>query len=129
MSDVAAAFEAFPEPQRNQLLEVRNLIYETAATTPGVGVLTETLKWGEPSYLTEASKSGSTIRLGLSKPERSAALFFNCQTTLISDMRAQFGDLFTFQGDRALLLPGGPLPTSPLAICLAMALTYHQRKT
>lgn len=63
-ADVAVAFAAFPDPVRVQLLEVRRLIFATAAETSGVGPLTETLKWGEPAYLTEATVSGSTIRLG-----------------------------------------------------------------
>lgn len=46
---------------------MRRLIVATAAETSGVGPLTEMLKWGEPAYLTEATVSGSTIRLGLPK--------------------------------------------------------------
>ncbi len=59
---VAAAFSVFPDRVRARLLEVRDLIFETAASAGGVGPLTETLKWGEPAYLTEATGSGSTIR-------------------------------------------------------------------
>ncbi|WP_343070060.1 DUF1801 domain-containing protein [Aminobacter carboxidus] len=126
---VAAAFDAFPSPVRARLLEVRALILATAAQTPGVGPLTETLKWGEPAYLTEASGSGTTIRLGWPKPEgQTCAVFVNCRTTLVEHFRAHFGDVFTYQGNRAILLDAsGPLPTEPLAICLAMALTYHRR--
>jgi hypothetical protein len=61
---VAAAFSIFPAGVRARLLEVRELIFETAADIKGVGPLTETLKWGEPAYLTQATGSGSTIRLG-----------------------------------------------------------------
>lgn len=126
---VAAAFNAFPPSVRARLLEVRALILATAAQTPGVGPLTETLKWGEPAYLTEASGSGTTIRLGWPEPEgQTCAVFVNCRTTLVEHFRAHFGDVFTYQGNRAILLDAsGPLPTEPLAICLAMALTYHRR--
>ena len=35
---------------------LRQLIFETAAATEVVGELEETLKWGEPSYLTPKTK-------------------------------------------------------------------------
>jgi hypothetical protein len=126
---VAAAFDAFPSPVRARLLEVRALILATAAKTAGVGPLTETLKWGEPAYLTEATGSGTTIRLGWPKPGgETCAVLFNCRTTLVEHFRAHFGDAFAYQGSRAILLDvSGPLPAAPLAICLAMALAYHRR--
>jgi len=128
-SVVSAAFEAFSEPTRIQLLRIRRLIFTVAEKTPGVGPLTETLKWGEPAYLTAASRSGSTIRLGASKSQANmAAILFNCRTTLVETFRAHFPDAFAYQGNRAILIPSSvPLPESALAICLAMALTYHQR--
>ncbi len=66
---VASVFDNFPKADRKGLLKLRALIFETAAQTRGVGQLNETLKWGQPAYLTPVSKSGSTIRLGLPKPE------------------------------------------------------------
>ncbi len=128
-AEVAAAFAAFPEPVGLRLLEVRRLIFATAAETAGVGPLTETLKWGEPAYLTEATSSGSTIRLGRPKsPEGVGAVLFNCRTTLVETFRAQFPEAFSYQGNRAILLdPSVPMPAEPLAICIAMALTYHRR--
>ena len=61
---VLAAYEAFPAAVRQKLLDVREILLATAANTPGVGEIEETLKWGEPAYLTHRPKSGSTIRLG-----------------------------------------------------------------
>ena len=113
-----------------RLEAVRALILETAAATPGVGRLTEALRWGEPAYLTKASKSGSTIRLGWSpaSPGR-CAVYFNCKTSLVESFRAAFPESFGFEGDRALLLDlDTPLAEAALAQCLAAALTYHQRK-
>jgi len=43
---VAAVFAAYPARVRAKLLALRRLILETAAKTPGVGALEETLKWG-----------------------------------------------------------------------------------
>jgi Domain of unknown function (DU1801) len=127
---VAAAFAAFPAGVRARLLEVRNLIFETGAAIDGVGPLTETLKWGEPAYLTEATGSGTTVRLGRSRsPERECAVLFNCRTTLVDDFRSQFPDVFAYEKNRAILLDDRePLPKAPLSTCLGMALTYHRRR-
>lgn len=128
-ADVAAVFAGFPADARARLLSLRRLIYETADALTAVGPLTETLKWGEPAYLTEASKSGSTIRLGWKRasPNR-VALYFNCKTTLVEGFRAQFADELTFEGNRAILVPiTGPLPEKALASCVAAALTYHRK--
>jgi len=129
-ADVAAAFSAFPAGVRARLLEGRDLIFETAAAIENVGPLKETLKWGEPAYLTEATGSGSTIRLGwFRSSERACAVLFNCRTTLIDDFRSQFPDVFAYEKNRAILLDANkPLPEAPLSTCLGMALTYHRRR-
>jgi hypothetical protein len=127
---VSAAFSVFPDHVRARLLEARDLIFETAANIEGVGPLTETLKWGEPAYLTEATRSGSTIRLGwFRSSERGCALLFNCRTTLVDDFRERFPGVFAYEKNRAILLDARePLPKAPLSVCLGMALTYHRRR-
>ena len=129
-ADVAATFSAFPERVRARLLQARDLIFETAAAIERVGPLTETLKWGEPAYLTEATRSGSTIRLGwFRSSERECAVLFNCRTTLVDDFRERFPDVFAYEKSRAILLDARePLPKAPLSSCLGMALTYHRRR-
>ncbi len=128
---VAAVYDAYPAQARKRLLALRQLIFNTAARQPGIGPLTETLKWGEPAYLTQATKSGTTIRLGWSPKHPSAAsLFVSCQTSLIEDWRAQYARDLTFIGNREIRFPlGQPLPAAPVRHCIAMALTYHQRKS
>ena len=128
--DVAAAFDAFPLAARERLAAVRALVFEVALDTPGVGPITETLRWGEPAYLTQASKSGSTIRLGITKgAQMRCAVYLNCKTSLVEEYRAAFADVFAFEGNRAVLLdPNEPLPREALAQAIAMALTYHRRK-
>ena len=71
----------------------------------------ETLKWGEPSYLT---KSGSTIRMDWKrKSPHQYALYFNCNTSLVDTFKALYRSFFTFEGKRAIVfreadeLPGG----------------------
>ncbi len=54
---VAQAFEACPPLARKKLLALRELIFDTAAGTPGVGALEEeSLKWGEPADVTYHQK-------------------------------------------------------------------------
>jgi hypothetical protein len=124
--EVSRAFDAFPAPIGKRLLQVRELIFATAAAHEEVGRLTETLKWGEPAYLTEKTGSGSTIRLGRVKDCEHAAILFNCKTTLIDTFRERFPDQFEYRQTRALLLPvAGALPKRPLSVCLSLALTYR----
>lgn len=127
---VVEALGRYPEPIKLRLLQIRDLIFAVAAETEGVGPLTETLKWGEPAYLTEASKSGTTIRLGVSRSAPGqCAVFVNCKTTLIDTFRTHFADNFAFEGRRALLIPAtGDICREPLALCLRAALTYHRQK-
>lgn len=127
---VAAAFDRFSPPVRRRLLELRRMIFKTAAALDGVSPLTETLKWGEPAYLTEQSKSGSTIRLGAVKSsDTTCAIPFNCNTTLVESFRSQFSDVLAFDKNRAVLVDlTGPLPEGPLSSCVAAALTYHRRQ-
>ncbi|WP_417600299.1 DUF1801 domain-containing protein [Pararhodobacter oceanensis] len=131
---VAAAFARYPAELQATFAAIRALIFEVAAGSDSIGPLTETLKWGEPAYLTEASGSGSTIRLGTVKsaPECCAVLF-NCQTSLVESFRSQFEGVFTFDKNRALIVPHGDMasadfPRDALAQCLHSALTYHHRE-
>tara|TARA_R110002012_G_scaffold289175_1_gene482134 strand:+ start:181 stop:591 length:411 start_codon:yes stop_codon:yes gene_type:complete len=122
---VAAAYESFPQPEREGLLALRDLIFATAAETPGVGPLEECLKWGQPAYLTPQTGSGSTIRLGLPK-QGGFALYTNCRTTLIPDFRSLFPDDFQYEGNRAVhFKEAAPLPLDPLRLLIRSALTYH----
>ena len=124
--DVNRAFGALPAPIGKRLLQVRDLIFATAAAHDNVGRLTETLKWGEPAYLTDETGSGSTIRLGRVKDSEHPAILFNCKTTLIDAFRERFPDQFEYRQTRALLLPVfGELPKQELTVCLSLALTYH----
>nr|WP_249806852.1 DUF1801 domain-containing protein [Bradyrhizobium sp. 1] len=124
--EVSRAFDALPAPIGGRLLQVRDLIFATAAAHDEIGRLTETLKWGEPAYLTDETGSGSTIRLGRLKDSGHAAILFNCKTTLVDTFRERFPDQFEYRQTRALLLPmAGRLPKQELTACLSLALTYH----
>lgn len=128
---VAQTFAAYPPDLRRRLMLLRGLILDTAAATPGVGEIEETLKWGEPAYLTSASKSGSTLRLGPIKSSPSQyALYFNCKTTLVDTFRTLFPVELRYDGNRAIVLHAADaVPRDALAFCIQAALTYHRRKS
>ena len=129
-AEVAAVFAGYPPEMRKRLRVLRKLILDTAKSTAGVGRLEETLKWGEPAYLTSESKTGSTIRIHWKESTpRQYRMHFNCKTTLIETFRSEFAGLFTFEGNRSLVFEEHEsVPVGPLSICIAMALTYHRNK-
>jgi Domain of unknown function (DU1801) len=129
-AQVTKTFEAYPAAMRDRLLILRKLIFEVAHEHPAVGALEETLKWGEPAYLTSASKSGSTIRLAwkAKRPDQ-VSMFFNCQTNLVETFRTLFPTGLEFVGHREVALPmAQKLPLAELALCIEAALTYHLRR-
>ena len=128
--EVAAVFSRSPLAARGLLSELRELIFETAATRSEIGPIKETLKWGEPAYLPKRPRVGTTIRLGWDEAGQVIRLFVHCQTTLIKDWRDLYDAELTFVGNRELRLPTTKaLPITALKHCVAMALTYHLRKT
>ena len=126
---VDAVFAAYPRPIKAKLLALRRLIFDIAKATKGVGAVEEALKWGQPSYLTSESKSGSTIRIDQVKSEAGQyAVYFHCQTNLVETFRELYPQL-SYSGNRAILLDAGaPLPKAELGHCVALALTYHLHK-
>jgi hypothetical protein len=126
---VAAVFEAYPKPLRSRLLALRRLILDTARTTEGVGALEEALKWGQVSYLTRETRSGSTIRIDRVKSAAGRyAVYFHCQTDLVATFRELYPGL-NYGGNRSILLDASEtLPETALRHCVALALTYHVNK-
>jgi len=126
---VAQVFEAYPPQVRGKMLALRELVLRTAAKTSGVGPLEETLKWGEPAYLTTQSKSGSTVRMDwkAKRPEQ-YSMYFNCQTKLVETFKTLFPKDFQFEGNRAIVFKlADAVPLDSLAFCVAAALTYHRK--
>ena len=125
--DVQSVIQSYPKEARAGLEILRGIIVESAEETEGVDYLDETLKWGEPSYLT---KNGSTVRIDWkeSDPEY-IAMYFHCQTTLVDTFRELYRDLFNFDGNRAILFKiGEKVPAEELKHCVSLSLTYHKRK-
>ncbi|HQX12782.1 MAG TPA: hypothetical protein PLV19_01230 [Nitrosomonas sp.] len=82
-----------------KLLALKEFIFQTALTTEGAEELEESLKWGEPAYVTE-NKSGSTVRIDWKKKEPNYyAMYFNCKTNLVETFRILFPNDFRFEGE------------------------------
>ena len=128
--DVKNIIDSYPVAAGKRLMQIRQLILKCAAQDDAIGELTETLKWGEPAYLTEQTGSGSTIRIGFKdKSPDTVAVYFNCQTTIVKDIQQRYPNQFNCENNRALLLPvKKPLPKKELSECLAIALKYHLNK-
>jgi hypothetical protein len=127
---VDAVFDAYPRPIKAKLLTLRRLIFDTAESTEGVGALQETLKWGQPSYLTPETRSGSTIRVDQVKSAVGTyAIYFHCQTNLVETFRELYPNEFSYGGNRCIVLDAkDALPKAELRHCIALALTYHLNK-
>ena len=124
---VSEAFDRYPADINKAMLTLRQLILNTATETDGVTSLEETLKWGEPSYLT---KGGSTIRIDWKQSNPNEyAMYFNCQSKLIDTYRELYSDVLSFEGNRAIVFKvGSELPVNELKHCISLALTYHKVK-
>lgn len=59
---VEAKFESYPPVVRRRLLALRELVFRTARAHPEADEIDETLKWGEPAYVT-TNGAGSTVRI------------------------------------------------------------------
>lgn len=119
-------FESFPKEIRSELMRLREFILEVAKECE-LGSVEESLKWGELSYL---AKGGSPIRIGWRpKSPDEYCLFFHCQTALVETFKEIYGDLFAYEGNRAILLQRSKtVPIEELKHCVRLALRYHKRK-
>ena len=129
-SPVRDVIQSYPKDAQKYALALRELILDTAAHDPRIGPLTETLKWREPSYLTEKTKSGTTLRFDWKSQKPSKmGIFVNCKTTLIAGFRDLFADELEFEDTRAIWLNlDKPIPRDILRICIGKTLTYHLDK-
>ncbi|WP_291378768.1 DUF1801 domain-containing protein [Demequina sp.] len=124
---VAAAIADYPDAHRDTLLALRALVYEVAQRTEGVGPVEETVRWGQPAYVT---RTGTTIRLAAARGDDDAVgVYTSCQTPLVADFATEHGDRFAYDGVRGIHVAAGePLRTRELADFLESALTYKLRK-
>lgn len=125
--NVRDKFSSYPEHIREKLLFLRKLVLDTADEIEGIDEVEETLKWGEPSYVT---KSGSTVRMDWKEvtPDQ-YAMYFHCLTSLVPTFRQLYGDTLRFEGDRAIVFhEDDDIPVEALTHCIELSLLYHKVK-
>lgn len=117
--------DTYPHAAQVKFAELRSLIFEVAKDNQ-LGDIEETLKWGQPSYL---SKFGSTVRLHWQhQMPDSIGVYFNCKTSLVETFKEVFSDSLSYDGKRIVLVPLlKPTPVE-LQTCFLMALNYHRLK-
>lgn len=120
-------FSNYPEFVRDKMDQLRKLIIETAEETEGVKDLEETLKWGEPSFVT---KHGSTLRMNWkAKTASQYAMYFQCSSKLVDTFQLVFGNKFQYEGKRAIVFDiNQELPKEELKQCITATLRYHEVK-
>ena len=125
--EVELVFANYPDSVRDKMLALRALVVEAAKEIDGLTNLEETLKWGEPSYLT---KNGSTIRMDWkSKAPNQYAMYFKCTSRLVETFKILFKHTFDFEGNRAIVFQiDDKIPKMELEACIKAALMYHKVK-
>lgn len=122
-------FDSFDPNIRKKLLQIRDLIFATGAEIDAVGEITETLKWGEPSYVPLRQRVGSPIRINAIKDKNKFAVYFNCQSNLIPTFKQLYPTTFNFEGNRSIVFDNKDMiPIKELEHCISIALTYHLNK-
>lgn len=124
---VQDVFDKYPDEIRPKMMKLRQLILDAAESEERVTKLEETLKWGEPSYLT---KHGSTIRMDWKeKAPDQVAIYFKCTSKLVPTFREVFGETFRFEGNRAIVFGlEEEIPEAELKACIRAGLMYHKVK-
>ena len=126
-AEVKKIFDSYPNNIRSKMMVLRQLILDTAKEMDDIKSIDETLKWGEPSYLT---KGGSTIRMDWkkSKPEQYAN-YFHCKTKLVDTFKELYKSNFNFDGNRAIVFNvKDKVAVNELKHCISLSLTYHSIK-
>ncbi|XCF05636.1 DUF1801 domain-containing protein [Tamlana crocina] len=124
---VESIFKNYPEMVGQQMHYLRELVIKTASEIEGLEKLEETLKWGEPSYVT---KQGSTLRMDWkAKTPNHYAMYFQCTSRLVPTFKTIYKNTFTFEGHRAIVFKlDEKIPENELKHCITLALTYHKIK-
>ncbi|MDC7995635.1 DUF1801 domain-containing protein [Altibacter sp. HG106] len=124
---VHTVIDAYPELVQEKLKNLQDLVLETAHETPEVTTLEITLKWGEPSFVTNV---GSTLRMDWKeKTPDQYALYFQCTSRLVDTFRLVFDEKFKFEGSRAMIFHlDQKIPETALKECIKACLRYHKVK-
>lgn len=124
---VKKRFENYPKEIKPKMIYLRKLVLDTASNMDNVSSITQTLKWGEPSFLVE---HGSTLRMDWkSKKPNQYAMYFKCTSKLVSTFREVFGEIFKYEKNRAIIFNlEDNIPEYELGECIKATLRYHKVK-
>jgi hypothetical protein len=111
-------------------MSLRQPFFDVASSTEGVGKLEETLKWGDPSFLTSETKSGSMIRINWKGKKRNQyAMYFLCQKNLVKTFKKRYPTKLRFEGNQAIIFGiDEQIPIKDLRQCILLALTHKLSK-
>lgn len=126
--EVKEVFQNYPSEVKHKMHEIRELIIQVAQETEEIQALQETLKWGEPSYI---SKLGSTLRIDWKeKNPNNYSIYFKCTSKLVPSFKSVYGDVFNYEKNRAIIFNiNEELPDKvKLKECIKAALLYHKLK-
>ncbi len=120
-------FASYPRGVRGKMKVLRKQILSAARKCADVEEVHETLKWGEPSYLTPI---GSTVRIDWKeKAPDQVAIYFKCTSKLVATFREVYGDTFRYEKNRAILFGlDEDIASDALTECIQAALRYHKVK-
>jgi hypothetical protein len=124
--EVENIFLAYPEPLRSSLLEIREMIFAQAVllNIP----ITETIRWWQASYIPVAKNTGTTIRID-TFGDTQVAIFFNCKTSIVQDIKNRFADQIQYSKNRAIVFNAEQaLPTEIIKYAIQAGLTYFKQK-
>ena len=125
-ASVKKRFDLYPAHIRHSMEVIRQVIFDVASEH-GINEVEENLKWGEPSYTV---KGGSPVRIDWKpkSPDR-YAIYFNCNTSLVETFKEIYGNLFNYEGNRAIVFQvEDKIPMAEFRHCLSLSLRYHKIK-
>ena len=126
--NVESLFLSYEENCRNRLMEIREIIFDISKKNKIIGELSEEIRWGQATYITKETKSGSSVRLRIFGNNK-IAIFFHCKTILVSRFRALYSNKLAFSKNRAIILdPKQELEVDTISHCIFMSLTYNLNK-
>jgi hypothetical protein len=125
--EVEKVFANYPDFVQGKMQKLRALVIETAEEISGLTDLEETLKWGEPSFVT---KNGSPLRMDWKeKTPDQYAIYFQCTSRIVDTFRLVFDHKFQYEGNRAIIFQlNQKIPIEELKECIRAALIYHKVK-
>lgn len=125
-TEISERIRDYPSAAQQRLVYLLRRI-EYIANELGREQVTQSLKWGEPSFTVVG---GTPVRFGWnpSFPDK-VFLYVHCSSRVIDTLREVAPALSTLHGNRAIELPiDGPWPEAEVDTFLLLALDYHQRK-